>query len=118
MAGPDAPLAQLRQRVHRPPVPRSGKKKHLRFDSASNAGPSNADWIEETLRLFRIRRSATAAGSSTTVLAQTVWDTPTEYPETAVPGLGITTFAKHLAMRACARAASPSNQTGAAAAQS
>jgi TRAP-type C4-dicarboxylate transport system substrate-binding protein len=31
------------------------------------------------------------------VLAQTVWDMPTEYPRSAMPGLGITTFAKHLA---------------------
>lgn len=32
-----------------------------------------------------------------TVLAQTVWDMPTEYPQSAMPGVGITTFAKHLA---------------------
>jgi TRAP-type transport system periplasmic protein len=29
-------------------------------------------------------------------LAQTIWDMPTEYPESAMPGLGITTFARHL----------------------
>ncbi len=29
--------------------------------------------------------------------AQTVWDMPTEYPQSAMPGLGVTTFAKHLA---------------------
>jgi TRAP-type C4-dicarboxylate transport system substrate-binding protein len=29
--------------------------------------------------------------------AQTVWDMPTEYPVTAMPGLGLTTFAKHVA---------------------
>jgi TRAP-type C4-dicarboxylate transport system substrate-binding protein len=29
--------------------------------------------------------------------AQTVWDMPTEYPQSAMPGLGITTFARHLA---------------------
>src|SRR6266404_1172281 len=29
--------------------------------------------------------------------AQAVWDMPTEYPQSAMPGLGITTFAKHLA---------------------
>ena len=28
--------------------------------------------------------------------AQTVWDMPTEYPQTAMPGLGVTTFAKQL----------------------
>jgi TRAP-type C4-dicarboxylate transport system substrate-binding protein len=28
--------------------------------------------------------------------AQTVWDMPTEYPQSAMPGLGITTFARHL----------------------
>ena len=31
-----------------------------------------------------------------TARAQTVWDMPTEYPQSAMPGLGITTFAKHL----------------------
>jgi len=29
--------------------------------------------------------------------AQTVWEMPTEYPESAMPGLGIVTFAKHIA---------------------
>jgi TRAP-type C4-dicarboxylate transport system substrate-binding protein len=28
--------------------------------------------------------------------AQTVWDMPTEYPQSAMPGLGITSFARHL----------------------
>jgi TRAP-type C4-dicarboxylate transport system substrate-binding protein len=31
------------------------------------------------------------------VRAQTVWDMPTEYPQSAMPGLGVTTFARHLA---------------------
>src|ERR1700694_1602359 len=29
--------------------------------------------------------------------AQTAWDMPTEYPQTAMPGFGVTTFAKHVA---------------------
>src|ERR1700688_2587135 len=29
--------------------------------------------------------------------AQTVWDMPTEYPQNAMPGLGLTTFTKHVA---------------------
>jgi TRAP-type transport system periplasmic protein len=29
--------------------------------------------------------------------AQTIWDMPTEYPQSAMPGLGLTTFAKHVA---------------------
>jgi len=28
---------------------------------------------------------------------QTVWDMPTEYPENAMPGVGLTAFAKHVA---------------------
>lgn len=32
-----------------------------------------------------------------TVLAQTVWDMPTEYPQSSISGLGVTTFAKRLA---------------------
>jgi TRAP-type C4-dicarboxylate transport system substrate-binding protein len=33
---------------------------------------------------------------SAAVRAQAVWDMPTEYPQSAMPGLGITIFAKHL----------------------
>jgi TRAP-type C4-dicarboxylate transport system substrate-binding protein len=29
--------------------------------------------------------------------AQTAWDMPTEYPQSAMPGLGVTTFAQHVA---------------------
>jgi TRAP-type C4-dicarboxylate transport system substrate-binding protein len=29
--------------------------------------------------------------------AQTTWDMPTEYPQSAMPGLGVTTFARHVA---------------------
>jgi TRAP-type transport system periplasmic protein len=29
--------------------------------------------------------------------AQTVWDMPTEYPQSAMPGFGVTTFAQHVA---------------------
>src|SRR5258707_8605506 len=29
--------------------------------------------------------------------AQTAWDMPTEYPQNAMPGLGVVTFAKHVA---------------------
>ncbi len=31
------------------------------------------------------------------IRAQTIWDMPTEYPESAMPGLGVATFAKHVA---------------------
>jgi TRAP-type C4-dicarboxylate transport system substrate-binding protein len=31
------------------------------------------------------------------VRAQTVWDMPTEYPESAMPGLGVTIFTRHVA---------------------
>src|SRR6202045_954968 len=31
------------------------------------------------------------------VQAQAVWDMPTEYPQSAMSGLGVTTFAKHVA---------------------
>jgi TRAP-type C4-dicarboxylate transport system substrate-binding protein len=31
------------------------------------------------------------------IRAQTIWDMPTEYPESAMPGLGVATFAKHIA---------------------
>jgi len=38
-----------------------------------------------------------------TLRAQTVWDMPTEYPQSAMPGLGITTFARHLAERSAGK---------------
>ena len=31
------------------------------------------------------------------IRAQTVWDMPTEYPSSAMPGAGLTAFAKHVA---------------------
>ena len=31
------------------------------------------------------------------ICAQTVWDMPTEYPANAMPGVGLTAFAKHVA---------------------
>jgi TRAP-type C4-dicarboxylate transport system substrate-binding protein len=47
------------------------------------------------LRLFRILAALLLLPA--TVHAQAVWEMPTEYPQNAMPGLGITTFAKHLA---------------------
>ena len=32
-----------------------------------------------------------------TLQAQTVWDMPTEYPQSAMPGVGLTAFTKHVA---------------------
>jgi TRAP-type C4-dicarboxylate transport system substrate-binding protein len=91
-------LARSRQHVHRAANLAVQQKNHrLRFDPASNADPANADWIEEPLRFFRILATALLLLHPATVLAQTIWDMPTEYPETAMPGLGITTFATHLA---------------------
>src|SRR5258708_8622435 len=66
--------------------------------SVSNVdGVRTADRIERnSLRLFRIFAATLLLLHHATVLAQTVWDMPTEYPQSAMPGLGITTFAKHL----------------------
>jgi TRAP-type C4-dicarboxylate transport system substrate-binding protein len=49
------------------------------------------------VRLFRRLTVALLLLHPATAFAQTVWDMPTEYPQSAMPGLGITTFAKHLA---------------------
>jgi TRAP-type transport system periplasmic protein len=51
---------------------------------------------EEQLRFFRILAATLLLLHPATALAQTVWDMPTEYPQSAMPGLGITTFAKRL----------------------
>jgi TRAP-type C4-dicarboxylate transport system substrate-binding protein len=48
------------------------------------------------VRLFRLLAGALLLLHPGAVLAQTVWDMPTEYPQSAMPGLGITTFARHL----------------------
>ena len=49
------------------------------------------------MRLFSILAGALLLLHPEAIRAQTVWDMPTEYPQSAMPGLGITTFAKHLA---------------------
>ncbi len=49
------------------------------------------------MRLFHMLAGAVLLLHPGAVCAQAVWDMPTEYPQSAMPGLGITTFAKHLA---------------------
>ncbi|SHJ86104.1 TRAP-type C4-dicarboxylate transport system, substrate-binding protein [Bradyrhizobium lablabi] len=49
------------------------------------------------MRLFRMFVAVLLLLYPATALAQTVWDMPTEYPQSAMPGLGITTFATRLA---------------------
>jgi TRAP-type C4-dicarboxylate transport system substrate-binding protein len=49
------------------------------------------------VRLFSILAGILLLLNPAAVRAQTVWDMPTEYPQSAMPGLGLTTFAKHLA---------------------
>ena len=48
-------------------------------------------------RLFGLLVAAFLLLHPAPVRAQTVWDMPTEYPESAMPGLGLTTFARHVA---------------------
>jgi TRAP-type C4-dicarboxylate transport system substrate-binding protein len=49
------------------------------------------------VRLLKLLAAAFLLLQPVAVRAQTVWDMPTEYPENAMPGLGLTTFAKHVA---------------------
>jgi TRAP-type C4-dicarboxylate transport system substrate-binding protein len=49
------------------------------------------------VRPFRLLAGALLLLCPAAVRAQAVWDMPTEYPENAMPGLGVTTFARHLA---------------------
>jgi TRAP-type C4-dicarboxylate transport system substrate-binding protein len=49
------------------------------------------------VRLFQLLAGALLLLQPPAVNAQTVWDMPTEYPQSAIPGLGVTTFAKHVA---------------------
>src|SRR5260221_2791464 len=47
--------------------------------------------------LFRVLAGALLLLHPAAARAQAVWDMATEYPQTAMPGLGVTTFAKHVA---------------------
>src|SRR3979411_2407896 len=53
-------------------------------------------WIGGTVRLFHLLAGALLLLQPVAVRAQTVWDMPTEYPQSAMPGLGVTIFAKHV----------------------
>src|SRR5258705_8606488 len=47
--------------------------------------------------LFRVLAGVLLLLHPAAARAQTVWDMATEYPQSAMPGLGVTTFAKHVA---------------------
>jgi TRAP-type C4-dicarboxylate transport system substrate-binding protein len=47
--------------------------------------------------LFRVLAGALLLLLPAAARAQTIWDMATEYPQSAMPGLGVTTFAKHVA---------------------
>jgi TRAP-type transport system periplasmic protein len=49
------------------------------------------------LRLLSMLAGALLLLHPAATRAQTVWDMPTEYPQNAMPGLGLTTFTKHVA---------------------
>jgi TRAP-type C4-dicarboxylate transport system substrate-binding protein len=51
----------------------------------------------EIMLLFRVLAGALLLLLPAAARAQTVWDMATEYPQSAMPGLGVTTFAKHVA---------------------
>ena len=49
------------------------------------------------MRLLLMLTGVLLLHNPVTARAQTVWDMPTEYPQSAMPGLGVTTFARHVA---------------------
>ena len=49
------------------------------------------------MRLLHMLTGALLLHYPLTARAQTVWDMPTEYPQSAMPGLGVTAFAQHVA---------------------
>ena len=53
--------------------------------------------LEDELRLLSMLAGACLLLSPAALHAQTFWDMPTEYPENAMPGVGLTAFAKHVA---------------------
>jgi TRAP-type transport system periplasmic protein len=49
------------------------------------------------VRLLRMLTGALLLNYPIAARAQTVWEMPTEYPQSAMPGLGVTIFARHVA---------------------
>src|SRR5882757_520650 len=53
--------------------------------------------LEDELRLLSMLAGACLLLFPAALQAQTVWDMPTEYPQNAMPGVGLTAFTKHVA---------------------
>src|SRR5258705_4487199 len=53
--------------------------------------------LEDELRLLSMLAGACLLLFPAALQAQTVWDMPTEYPENAMPGVGLAAFTKHVA---------------------
>src|SRR6266567_5811335 len=53
--------------------------------------------IGGSVRLFSLLATALLLLHPAATRAQTVWDMPTEYPANAMPGVGLTAFANHVA---------------------
>src|SRR3984893_15970368 len=53
--------------------------------------------------LFRVLPGSLLLLDPAAARAQTVWDMATEYPQSAMPGLGVTTFAKHVAEKSAGK---------------
>jgi TRAP-type C4-dicarboxylate transport system substrate-binding protein len=49
------------------------------------------------MRLLGVLAGAVLLLHPAAIRAETVWDMPTEYPQSAMPGVGLTAFAKHVA---------------------
>src|SRR3954465_5568093 len=52
--------------------------------------------LEDELRLLSMLAGACLLLFPAALQAQTVWDMPTEYPQNAMPGVGLTAFTKHV----------------------
>jgi len=57
------------------------------------------------MRLLGVMAGALLLLHPAAIRAQTVWDMPTEYPANAMPGVGLTAFAKHVAELSAGRLA-------------
>lgn len=53
--------------------------------------------LEDGLRILSMLAGACLLLAPAALQAQTIWDMPTEYPENAMPGVGLTAFKKHVA---------------------
>jgi TRAP-type transport system periplasmic protein len=68
----------------------------MRDELPALGGQSSARLIGGIVRILSLMAAAFLLLHPAATRAQTVWDMPTEYPENAMPGVGLAAFARHV----------------------